>query len=276
MRMDRAQVRDIHLAYAERGDGEPVLLLHPGFVADGMLPLLAEPTLADYRLIAYHRRGYGESDPAQGSVTIEEQAADALGLLDVLDIERVHLVGNSMGAVVALQATLDAPERVGSLTLMEPLLGFALEPEAAAVVMAAAQAALPRFHAGDRAGALDAWLTPAFGPGYREVLDRRLPGAWQRAVDDADTSFGVEVPSLQTWPVQAADLARLRVPTLSLSHSQDAWPGFAQTHGYLLAHVPGCEGATVDLPSHLLQIYDPAAVAGPLGAFLARHPLGRS
>ena len=62
-----------------------------------------------------------------------------------------------------------------------------------------AQVALPLFAAGDRAGALEKWLTGAFGPGFRPVLDRALPGAWSQAVDDADTSFGVELISLQEW-----------------------------------------------------------------------------
>jgi pimeloyl-ACP methyl ester carboxylesterase len=271
--MDQAAVRGATLAYREHGDGEPVLLLHPGFIADGMLPLLAEPALHDHRLLAYHRRGYGDSNRRAGAMSVADQAADALGLLDALGVGRAHLVGSSVGAVVALQVALTAPARVGSLVLMEPLLAFALDPAAAAFVAAAAQAAMPRFFAGDRAGALDAWLTPAFGPGFRAVLDRSLPGAWQRAIEDADTAFGVEVPALQSWPVDGADLARLRPPTLSVVHTGDRWRGFDQIHSYLLAHVPGCEGTAVDVSSHLLQIQDAGAVAAPVADFLARHPL---
>ena len=53
--MDRAAFPDIELEYAVRGDGEPVLLIHPGIFADWLTPLFAEPVLAShYRLVHYH------------------------------------------------------------------------------------------------------------------------------------------------------------------------------------------------------------------------------
>jgi pimeloyl-ACP methyl ester carboxylesterase len=271
----RATVRGAELAYTMRGDGEPMLLLHTGFLADGMAPLVAEPALADFRRIAYHRRGYGASDPTDGPGSMADQASDALGLLDALGIDRAHLVGHSLGADVALQVALDAPERVASLVLMEPLLGFLLSPPAAAFVAETASVALPRFASGDRAGALQAWLSGAFGPGFRVVLDRTLPGAWEQAIADAGTAFGVELPALQEWPLGTRELARIDVPTLSLVHVEDAWPGFEQTHTGLLASIPGCRGTRVALRSHLLQIADPSAVAGPVSAFAAGHPVAR-
>lgn len=266
-------VNGARLAYVDQGQGEPVLLLHPGFIADGMRPLLDEPSLQAFRLIAYHRRGYGDSERAAGQVSIRDQAADALGLLDALGVDRAHFVGMSLGAVVAIQAALDAPERVATLSLLEPLLGFALDPAAAAFVAAAAQEAIPRFMSGNAAGALDIWLTGAFGPGFRPVLDRALPGAWTTAVEDADAAFGVELPALQAWTVGRAELRQITVPTLSLVHIGDAWPGFAQIHNCLLTDIPGCEGAHVDVPTHMLHIADARAVAEPVAEFLGRHPV---
>ena len=106
-------------------------------------------------------------------------------MLDALGVKRAHLVGHSMGAVVAIEMALAESSRVRSLILMEPLLGFVLSPESAAFVADAAQVALPGFAAGDSEGALDAWLTGAFGSGFRAILDRELPGAWSQAVHDA-------------------------------------------------------------------------------------------
>jgi pimeloyl-ACP methyl ester carboxylesterase len=151
------------------------------------------------RLVHYHRRGYGESDPAGGPASVAEQAGDALVLLDALEIDRADLVGHSFGANVALELALSAPERVRGLVLLEPLLPFALAPDTAQYVSQAAEAAYPRYERGDRAGALDARLSGAFGPGYRRLLERALPGAFEQAVRDADAPFAVEVPSLQTW-----------------------------------------------------------------------------
>lgn len=271
----RATVDGTRLAYRERGSGDPVLLLHPGFVADAMLPLLNHPALCDgFRVIAYHRRGYGDSDRGGGAASLSRQAADALALLDRLGIDRAHLVGHSFGANVALQAALDAPERVGALVLMEPPLGFALSPDSAQAPIAAAAAAVPRYAAGDQAAAVDIWLTVAFGPGYRDVLDRALPGAWDTAVADAPAPFSLELPALRAWRVGVDDLARLRPPVLSVVHHDQRWPGFQETHEVLLNRVPRCEGLTLPLGSHLLQLVDPRAVAEGISPFLARHPLG--
>ena len=92
---------------------------------------------------------------------------------------------------------------------MEPLLLFALSPATARFVADTAAVAMPLFAAGDRAAAVDAWLTGAFGPGFRETLDRALPGAFEQAVRDSGAAFGVEVPSLQEWTRGPDDLCRL-------------------------------------------------------------------
>ena len=268
-----SEVDATRIAYRQQGEGEPVLLLHPGFVADGMLPLLAEPALSGFRLIAYHRAGYGDNDRVSGPLPMSRQAQIALGLLDTLTVDRVHLVGCSLGADVALQLALTAPQRVGTLVLLEPLLGFALSPVSAGFIGQTAEAAVPRFQQGDAAGAVETWLTAAFSPGFRDVMERRLPGSWQRAVADAVTAFGVELPALQDWPVGPDDLTRLRVPTLSVVHTGDSWPGFEETHAFLLARVPRAEGVVLHLPSHLLQILVPRPIAEAVAAFLHRHPL---
>jgi pimeloyl-ACP methyl ester carboxylesterase len=173
---------------------------------------------------------------------------------------------------VALQVAVTAPERVGALVLMEPLLGFALAPETAAYVGAAAGRAMPLFAAGDHEGALDSWLLDAFGPGYRAELDRALPGAWSTAVVDAPTVFGGEVPALQQWAFDLEDLAQIQAPTLSVVSSAAYWTGFRETHEQLVSRIAGCEGTMVPVPSHLLQIADPQAVAEPVSGFLRRHP----
>ncbi|WP_448624051.1 alpha/beta fold hydrolase [Geodermatophilus sp. URMC 64] len=272
--MDDVEVEGGRLAYRQQGAGEPVLLMHPGFVADGMLPLLDQPALAAFRLVLYHRRGYGRSSGAGGPVGMARLARDAVAVLDHLGIDRVHLVGHSLGADVALQTALDFPDRVASLALLEPLLGFALSLEAAAGVEATVRTALPRFAAGDAEGAVDAWLTSAFGPGYREALERALPGSWPAVVRDAATAFGSELPALQDWPLGPQDLARIDLPVLTLTHDGDPWPGFAETHAFLAARIPRCAAEVVDVPSHLLQLAAPAAVADALAAFLARYPTG--
>jgi hypothetical protein len=73
------------------GRGEPVVCIHGSFIADTFRPLLAEPRMADQCwLILYHRRGYAGSSRATRPVSIATEAADCLGLLHHLGVERAH------------------------------------------------------------------------------------------------------------------------------------------------------------------------------------------
>lgn len=106
------------LAYASAGRGPAVLCLQGvGVVGEGWRPQL--DGLADeFHLLAPDNRGIGASSPVTGQVSVEQYAADALALLDALDIERAHVIGHSLGGVIAQQLALDAPARVRSLSLL--------------------------------------------------------------------------------------------------------------------------------------------------------------
>ena len=117
--MEIATVNGIELEYEVTGSGEPVLLISP-VLADGFLPLVSEPELADrYQLIRYHKRGWVGSTHTVGPVSVVDHATDAAALLDHLGVPRAHVAGHSSGAAVAAQLALDHPETVHTLILME-------------------------------------------------------------------------------------------------------------------------------------------------------------
>ena len=101
-----------------------------------------------------------------------------------------------------------------------------------------------KYQAGDRAGAADGFLTPTFGPEYRELLDRVLPGSWDQVVRDADAFLGVEVPELRWWQFGSAEAKRIRVPVLSLvGEGSDA--AFLEFEELLSGLLPRLETARV-------------------------------
>jgi pimeloyl-ACP methyl ester carboxylesterase len=117
--VESADVNGIELEYEVVGSGEPVLLISP-VLADGFLPLLSEPALADrYQLIPYHKRGWVGSTHTPPPVSIADHAADAAALLNHLGVPRAHVAGHSSGAAVAAQLALDQPETVDTLILLE-------------------------------------------------------------------------------------------------------------------------------------------------------------
>jgi 3-oxoadipate enol-lactonase len=112
------EIAGTDLYYERRGEGEPLLLiqglggnsLHWG---EGFLSGLEE----GFELILYDHRGAGRSGALAGELTIADLAGDAVGLLDALEVESAHVVGISMGGMVAQEIVLQVPERVRTLTL---------------------------------------------------------------------------------------------------------------------------------------------------------------
>lgn len=119
--MPRVRIANgVHLHYESTGpeDAPTVLCIQGvGVVGNGWRPQL--DGLADaFRLIAFDNHGIGESDPAAGPVSVEQYASDAFALMDALGIQRAHLMGHSLGGVIAQQMALDDRTRVRSLALL--------------------------------------------------------------------------------------------------------------------------------------------------------------
>lgn len=262
----------VELEFDVVGSGDPLLLIHGGFIADAFFPLLAEPRItSSYRVISYHRRGYAGSSPATAPFTIGEQAADARALLRHLGISRAHVAGHSYGGSIAIQLSLDTPDLVGSLALLEPALVFLVPSGPSFQEMLTSLQAM--YQRGDRTGALDGFLSRVVGQGYRELLQKFLPpGAFELAVADGQTTFGVEVEALQQWSFTSEDAARIHQPVLSVI-GEESEPIFSEIHLLLQKWMPHAEELVVAQATHALEFMNPHAVAEGLARFLDRHHL---
>jgi pimeloyl-ACP methyl ester carboxylesterase len=111
--------------YHEAGGGTPVILIHgsgPGVSAWAnwrlVIPFLAER----FHVFAYDQVGFGYTElPTEHSYGLERWMEHLLSFMQAVGIERAHLVGNSMGAAVALAAAVTHPEVVDRLVLMGPM-----------------------------------------------------------------------------------------------------------------------------------------------------------
>ena len=114
--------RRIH--YVEAGTGPLVLLLHgggPGAAGLSNYSRNIEALAARFRVVVPDMPGYGRSSKGISATDpFGDLATTMLGLLDVLQVRRAHVVGNSLGGACALRMALDCPERVGRLVLMGP------------------------------------------------------------------------------------------------------------------------------------------------------------
>jgi pimeloyl-ACP methyl ester carboxylesterase len=264
--MEHAKVNGVELAYEIVGSGEPMLLIHGAHLADALQPLVAEPALRRFQRIRYHRRGLGGSTrPADAAPTgVPEQAEDAVGLLDHLGVDRAHVVGHSLGGVIALELAGQHPTSVASLVLLEPM--FLTTPAGAAFARVLAPL-IDRYEAGDAEGAVHGFLALVGNRNWREAIDQTVPGGIAQAVKDAATFFETEVPGVPKWSFGPEQAAAITCPVLSVLGSRSG-PLFVEGRQLLHAWFPACQDADIAGATHLLQMQAPGPVATAIAAFL--------
>jgi 3-oxoadipate enol-lactonase len=116
--MPHALSGDVRIHYTVDGDGPPVLLI-PGLgMSAATWGAVGGRLAGSHRVIYADPRGSGESDTPDVAYTGEVVAADMAAVLDAVGVEQAHVVGMSMGGMIAQHLALEAPERVRSLSLV--------------------------------------------------------------------------------------------------------------------------------------------------------------
>ncbi|QYJ05285.1 alpha/beta hydrolase [Nocardioides panacisoli] len=266
--MQTVPIGDHELAHRTSGDGEPVVLVHGGWAADMLAPVERADALAGYRRVLYHRHGHGQSPRPRPvrPMTLSDHAHDLMGLLDRLDVESAHLVGHSLGALIALTAAADRPDRVASLSLLEPPAPFS--HPAAADWLADVAPVADRYAAGDVEEAVTAFYDATLATAWRERMDRAAPTAFVDSVDGAPMAIESDLPGMEwTEGLTADQVAAVRCPVL-LVVGESTRPVFQAAREVIQGWFPWCEYTGVAGADHLLPVLEPDLVATTIDRFL--------
>lgn len=117
--MSIANIRDVVIAYEDTGEGVPLVLVHGHPFDRSMWRDQVRAFSANYRVITFDLRGYGETTVIPGKTLLEEFARDISGLLDYLNVSDIILGGLSMGGQIVLEFYRLFPERVRALILAD-------------------------------------------------------------------------------------------------------------------------------------------------------------
>lgn len=116
--MPEASVNGIKLNYAVTGTGDPVVFIHGlGSSLEDWAPQI-EAFSADYTCIALDVRGHGHSAKPPGPYSVKQFAQDTAGLISHLGYTSAHIVGVSMGGIIAFQMAVDIPAMVRSMVII--------------------------------------------------------------------------------------------------------------------------------------------------------------
>lgn len=122
--MPKVHVNDIDMYYEIHGNGEPLVMIQGlGFEISAMVTEPGKSRYIDkftdkYRVIVFDYRGVGRTDKPDMPYTIEMLADDTAGLMDALGIQKAHIMGTSMGSLIAQTIAAKYPERVNGLILV--------------------------------------------------------------------------------------------------------------------------------------------------------------
>ena len=278
LRLRSLRTRTGTVAVAEAGVGQPLLALHGlGGTKASFLPTVAALAPEGYRVIAVDLPGFGDSDkPIGAPYNAPWFARRVVDLLDALEIDEAHLVGNSMGGRIALETGLVAPDRVGGIVLLCPAVawlrerrwaGFLrlvrpelglLQPTPRPVVEGVVRRLVP--------GAMDDWAAAGVDEFLRSFLTARGRAAFYAAARNiyldephGDDGFWPRLGSLERDSLFIWGRNDGLVPASFQRHVEEALPA-AQHRVLNCGHVP--------------QVEAPAETHRVMRKFLAERPLG--
>jgi 3-oxoadipate enol-lactonase len=275
--MSSATIGSLDVYYEEHGNGDPLLLIM-GLAADSTAWMFQVPDFArHYRTIVFDNRGVGRSSKPPGPYTIHEMADDAAGLLDVLDVRRAHVVGVSMGGMIAQELALRHPERVRSLVLactypepdaeIERNRRFSVE-QFGGTVTAEGEVQID-FKAIHPMDFLQHLLPAVFN---QEFIARELPKLIQVFSGALQYGFSMEAVLGQTAAVmshKATDrLHQIAVPTLVITGDADRLIPPANSD-ILAKHIPGATLSKIPGGSHGFNFETPEVFNRAVLEFLA-------
>jgi pimeloyl-ACP methyl ester carboxylesterase len=263
------ETKGARISYAEAGAGPGVLLIQgAGLVGEGWRPQV-DGLRGRFKLVTFDNRGIGASDLRGGTVSIEEMAADAWAVADAAGLERVHVVGHSVGGLVAQAAALAAPTRVLSLGL---LCTFARGKQAVALTPGMIWTGL-RSRIGTRAMRRAAFLSLVMPRAELARADRAQLAAHLAPLFGHDLADQPAIAMKQLGAAARYDASpRLGslggIPALVLSASEDriARPEFGRA---LASAIPGARYEELAGAAHGVPIHAAAAVNDRLAAHFA-------
>jgi len=226
------------------GHGAPILLImglgYPSYMWYRTRPVLA----AHYQTIALDNRGIGRSDVLSGPYPIALMASDAAAVLDAAGVESAHILGVSMGGMVAQEFALQYPKRVRSLILGCTAAGgpsvVRAEPEATQMLMART-----KMSAEEAAEASVPFVYDAATPRERIDEDLAVRRPWFPRLE----GYTAQLQGIIAWEAYSR-LPQIAVPTLVIHGESDRLvpPGNAKL---IAERIPGAKLVMIPHASHL-------------------------
>ncbi|MBI5064348.1 MAG: alpha/beta fold hydrolase [Desulfatitalea sp.] len=253
--MPEAIVKNQRIYYESHGQGYPLVLIRGlGSNADHWYAQLPEFS-KHFRVVVFDNRGIARSGDPGGDFSIQDMADDTVGLLDALAIPQTHVLGVSMGGMIAQRIALDHPRRVRGLVLVVSHGGGAHQEPPSAEIARLVGEMVTVGTPESRIKALPAFFDP-------ETLKTNLACAQTYAAVSLKYPADAKILSRQFKAIQAFDLydrlPAIQAPTLVVASTGDVLipPGNSEI---LAARIPDARLVAIPGGGHQILVEQPQA-----------------
>lgn len=267
--MPSIKAGDINLEYFIEGSGPPLLMIM-GFA--GSAKDWGEPFLdllrKQFTIIRFSNRGTGKSDRVTQPFTIRTMADDTANLLDALEIEHPHVLGISMGGMIAQELAINYPQKVNGLVLgcttTGPAHGAMATPETM-TLMAPTPEMSPEQIIRRAWGAL---VSPGFVESGLSFLETML--RLELTEPTPMQTLGMQMGAIMQHDTYDR-LPQIKAPTLVIHGDADVLMPPAN-RDILAKQITGSEKQTINGAAHMFFWEQPQKAAGQITEFLSRVP----
>ncbi len=268
-RLDCDKARRAHISnyyHKVEGEGTPVIFIH-GIGAslntwDGVVSQLK----SSFRCVRYDLRGHARSPKPVLPFTLHDLVADLEELRAELDIARAHLVGHSLGGMIAPAYALLHPERVLSLGLLSTAAGRTQEESTKVIALVEAMEDKGVEPLLDRL--VERWFTPEFAEARGAVVAAR-----RRQVLETDVDVFLNVFRIYAETELGPKLNRVQAPTLVMTGEFDGGCN-PRINRFIANELPNAELTILSNLRHAILLEAPERVAPVLATFLHKYSNG--
>jgi 3-oxoadipate enol-lactonase len=242
----------------EGQSGSPVLVFSNSLGADYSM---WDPQACEFRkkvsVLRYDTRGHGQSPPTPGPYSIELLGKDVIAMLDALDLDRVHFCGLSMGGMIGMWLSLNAPERLNKLVLSNTAAKIGTAETWNARIEAVQKSGMKSV----ASAVLERWFTPAF----RQKTPETMANILKMLEETNPEGYVACCAAVRDFDFRD-QISKIGVPTLVIAGAHD--PATPAADGRFLAQqIPGARYAELDA-AHLSNIEAQDPFNNELAAFL--------
>jgi 3-oxoadipate enol-lactonase len=267
--MERARINGVELAYELTGVGEPIVLVHGAQGDQTMFSRLAPAFASKYRVLTFDQRGSGLSEKPHDDYSVAQLADDTAALMEHVGFDAAHIVGVSMGGMIALQFALRHPGKVRRLVLGCTTSGGPKAIRIGGSAFTAAYSSLPMSNEERGRALAEAAFTKEYIERHPEIIPAMIEARRQRPLDPVALEGRLKAALRHDVYDR---LGKITCPTLVITGKDDALISWENSR-LLGEKIPRAQLVVLEPAGHCFWLEQPEQSHAAIERFLEGQPV---